>query len=217
MLNERKTESMVRALLRKAGNFDDGDVRVEEQKSDYPRIDKLLKTASKKGGGAGYPDFILSSKKRSDFLIVIECKADVSKHKSKDLNRYADYAVDGVLLYADFLSNDFDVLAIAVSGQVESKLQISHYLHLRRAPKAIEFPNVEILHFEEYHKKVAHSEVKTQQDFGSLLVYSRFLNEKLQAAKIKEAHRGLLICGIMVALGNEAFRKSFHAEKQQNS
>ena len=49
MVNERKTEALVRSRLRAAGHFDDSDVRVEEQKSDFPRIDKLLKRASKKG------------------------------------------------------------------------------------------------------------------------------------------------------------------------
>ena len=214
MFNERKTESIVRSKLREAGNFDDSDVRVEEQKSDFPRINKLLKGASKMGQGAGYPDFIISSEKRSDFLIVIECKADASKHMSESGNHYADYAVDGVLLYADFLSKKFDVLAIAVSGQSESNLRISHYLQLRKTSRAIEFRLPEILHFDEYHERVSHSEIKMQQDFSDLLGYSRELNEKLQGAKIKEAHRGLLICGIMVALGNEAFRKSFNAQKK---
>ena len=212
MFNERKTETIFRSRLQDAGNYHSADVRVEEQKSDFPRIHKLLRSASKKGDGAGYPDFIVSSEKRSDFLVIIECKADETKHVSEEGNRYAHYAVDGVLLYADFLSKEFDVLAIAVSGQTESSLRISHYLQLRGSSKAIEFPLTEILHFDEYYEQVAHSEIKTQQDFGSLLAYSRELNEELREAKIKEAHRGLLICGILVALGNEAFRKSFAAQ-----
>ena len=132
---------------------------------------------------------------------------------SKEGTRYADYAVDGVLLYADFLSKDFDVLAVAVSGQTESSLKVSHYLHLKGTDQAIEFPLAEILHFDEYYEKALHSEIKTQQDYNSLLAYSRVLNDDLQGAKIKESHRGLLICGIMVALGNDAFRRSFKAHK----
>ena len=211
-MNERKTEALVRSQLRSVGHFDDSNVCVEEQKSDSPRIGKLLQRASKKGDGAGYPDFIISSGIYSDFLIIIECKADETKHISEEGNRYAEYAVDGVLLYTDYLSKEFDVLAIAASGQTESKLRISHYLHLQGASKAIEFPLTEILSFSEYYEKIIHSDIKSRQDYDALLTYSRDLNEKLQAAKIKEAHRGLLICGIMVALGNEAFRKSFSAQ-----
>ena len=212
MVNERKTENLIRSRLRRTGYFDDPDARVEEQKSEFPRINKLLQRASKKGDGAGYPDFIISSGAHADFLIVMECKADETKHLSANGDRYAEYAVDGVLLYADFLSKDFDVLAIAVSGETESTLRISHHLHLKGAPKALDFPLAEILSFDGYYEKVNHSDIKVRQNYDALLAYSRDLNEDLQAAKIKEAHRGLLICGILVALNNEAFRKSFSAQ-----
>ena len=122
MRNERITEALVRSRLRKSGYFDEGHVRVEEQKSAYPRILKLLRVASKRGTGAGFPDFIISSEKQSDFLIVVECKAEATKHRSQDGNRYAEYAVDGALLYADYLATDFDVLAVAVSGQRRCQL-----------------------------------------------------------------------------------------------
>ena len=210
--NERKTENLVRSQLRAADYYDDPDVRVEEQKSDYPRINKLLRRASKKGGGPGYPEFIISSETQSDFLIVIECKADETKHESKEGHRYAEYAVDGVLLYAEHLSKDFDVLAIAVSGETESALRISHFLHLQGEPEAVEFPLAGVMPFGEYRDKVIHSEAKERQDYDALLAYSRDLNEKLQGAKIKESHRGLLICGILVALDNAAFRQSFKVQ-----
>jgi hypothetical protein len=47
MANERKTEQIVRSHFEKYGEI----VRMEEQSSDIPKIDKLLKTASKKGIG----------------------------------------------------------------------------------------------------------------------------------------------------------------------
>src|SRR3990172_12740694 len=95
--SERKTENYVRECLRSLGYYDDQTIIVEEQKSDNPRIIKLLKTASKKGPGSGYPEFIISSSSHSDFIIVIECKADITKHESKEHDKYADYAVDGAL------------------------------------------------------------------------------------------------------------------------
>lgn len=57
------------------------------------------------------------------------------------------------------------------------------------------------------------SDIKFKQDYDALIAFSRDLNEELHAKRIKEAHRGLLICGILVALKNEAFRKSFKAQK----
>ena len=105
MANERKTETITREHFSK---FLDS-IDIEEQRSDNPKIDKLLKTASKKGGGKGYPEFIISYKTNPDLLIVIECKADITKHESKDHNKYSEFAVDGVLLYASYLSKAFDV------------------------------------------------------------------------------------------------------------
>jgi type I restriction enzyme M protein len=51
MANERKTEALVRKRLERLKYFKDNRLIVEEQKSDSPRIAKLLKNASKRGGG----------------------------------------------------------------------------------------------------------------------------------------------------------------------
>ncbi len=134
MANERKTENIVRNHFK---NYTD-IVHIEEQKSDIPKIDKLLKTASKKGSGKGYPEFIISYKNNPNLLIVIECKADTRKHESESKDKYYDFAVDGVLLYASYLSKDFDVLAIAISGENQRELRVSHFLHLQGERKATE-------------------------------------------------------------------------------
>ena len=212
MVNERKTEAMFRSLLRNAGYFSDVDIVIEEQKSDYPRIAKLLKNASKKGSGPGLPEFIISSRSYSDFMIVVECKGDETKHASQEGDKYGEYSVDGVLLYASYLAKEFDVLAIAVSGQTESTLRTSHYLHLRGTREPVEFPTISILPFASYRDKVLLSEVKFRQDYDELIAFSRDLNEQLHAEKIKEAHRGLLICGILVALENNAFKQSYKVQ-----
>jgi Rps23 Pro-64 3,4-dihydroxylase Tpa1-like proline 4-hydroxylase len=48
-------------------------------------------------------EFIITFNKNKDILIVVECKADIKKHESTNKNKFSDYAVDGVLLYASFL------------------------------------------------------------------------------------------------------------------
>src|SRR3990167_10386334 len=103
MANERKTEMIAREHF---SQFLD-TIYIEEQSSDNPKIDKLLKIASKKGGGKGYPEFIISHRTNPDLLVIIECKADSIKHESKNHNRYSEFAVDGVLLYAFYLSKGF--------------------------------------------------------------------------------------------------------------
>ena len=56
MTNERKTEKIVRDHF----NLFLDIIEIEEQKSDNPKIDKRLKTASKKGNQQGYPDFMMT-------------------------------------------------------------------------------------------------------------------------------------------------------------
>jgi type I restriction enzyme M protein len=214
MANERKTENIVRKYLTKKGYFSNKNIIVEEQKSDFALIHKLLANASKKGSGKGYPEFIIRSKEHSDFLIVIECKADPKKHQSATLDKYSDYAVDGVLLYSSFLSKEFDVLSIAVSGESEKELKVSQFLQLKGTHKHHSFLGKDFLSLEDYYTAYLESDMKFNQDYLKLLEYTKDLNDLLHTKKIKEAQRSLLISGILIALQNVAFKSSFSAHKK---
>jgi len=208
-MTERKTENLVRDALRKLRYYDDNAIVIEEQKSDNPRIDKLLKNASKKGSGKGYPEFIIQLRTYVDFIFVIECKSDIAKHISKTLDCYADYAVDGVLLYASFLSKEYDVLAIGISGQNLKELKVSHYLYLKGEKKPAPIFGNKLLDIESYLNGYSKSPEKFRQDYNALLDFSRELNVELHHHKIPEKDRALLISSILIALDNKAFRKAY--------
>ena len=105
--------------------------------TDYDWLSVIFEKASKKQSmeNKGTPDFMVV-KDNSNVIIVIECKAKTSDHsKYSYLDDYkingfgssedtAKYAIDGALWYASFLSDKYDVIAIAVSGQnlIESRL-----------------------------------------------------------------------------------------------
>ena len=203
-MNERKTENIIRRHFEKFSN-----IIIEEQKSDNPKIDKLLKNASKKGNGAGYPEFIITYKDNLDFLIVVECKPDITKHQSKTRDKYASFAVDGALLYASFLSKEFDVLAVAVSGENTKELKTSHFLLLKGIGKPIELFSNKLLAPDVYYTGYTHTPEKFRQDYESLRDFSRELNQELHSNKILENQRSLLISSILIALENKAFRKSY--------
>ena len=205
MANERKTESIVRAHFEKNKDM----LHIEEQASDNPKIDKLLKTASKKGSGKGKPEFLITYNRNADLLIVVECKADVTKHESLNRDKYADYAVDGVLLYASNLSKSFDVLAIAVSGETTQNLKISHFLHLKGERKAISIFSDKLLPAKDYLDGYLKSPEKFRQDYNTLLSFTKKLNDKLHSNKIIESQRSLLISCILIALEDEAFKTSY--------
>lgn len=206
MANEAKTAIIFRELLRSANYYSDTDIIIEEQKSDNVKIDKLLKNASKRGNKNGYPDFIIYSKKYPEFLIVVEAKANVNKHISNTKDNYADYAVDGSLLYASFLAREFDVLAIGISGEERDKLRIDHYLNLKEEKNAYPIFGDKILSIDEYFLGIQQSNYKFNQDYSKLIAYTKTLNETLHAKKIKESQRALLISGILIALKDNAFK-----------
>ena len=53
MVNERKTEKLVRDLLEENGYAHKNNIVIEEQASDNPKIDKLLQTETTKSFGLG--------------------------------------------------------------------------------------------------------------------------------------------------------------------
>ena len=212
-MNEAKTENLVRHRLRKLKYYDNPDLVIEEKQSDSPKIKKLLQTASKKGSGAGYPEFIIRSVARSDLVIVIECKADVAKHESDARDRYSDFAVDGALLYGSHLAKDYDVIVIGVSGQTLPELRISHFLYLKTQTEYTPFLADKLLSFDDYYTSYIRSPQKFNQDYKSLLDYSQALNRTLHKKKIKESQRSLLISGILIALRNKAFRDGHKGHK----
>lgn len=205
MANERKTESIVRSHFEKFKDI----IHIEEQISDNAKIDKLLKSASKKGTGKGRPEFLISFFGNSELLIVIECKADHTKHESPNKDKFADFAVDGVLLYSSYLSQSFDVLAIAVSGQTKQQLKVSNYLQLKGEKKAIPIFGDKLLSANDYLDGYLKSPEKFRQDYNTLLDFTKQLNETLHSYKILESQRSLLISCILIALENKAFKAAY--------
>ncbi len=212
MANERITENMVRDHLKNDVLYKSNNIIVEEQSSQNPKIDKLLKNASKSGNGKGYPEFIVQYNQNSNLIIVVECKAKIIQHESKKGKQYKDYAVDGVLLYASFLSKEYDVIAIAVSGD-DNNNRISHFLQLKGTQEDHNiFNDDKFLPLENYLDGYQKDERKFNQDFQELLKYSKSLNDKLHSLKVKENERSLLISGTLIALTDQAFLNSYKHE-----
>ncbi|MDE0235923.1 MAG: N-6 DNA methylase [bacterium] len=208
MVNERKTEAIVRSHF---SRFDDA-VTIEEQASDSLQIKKLLAQASKRGEGQGFPEFLISMSSEPDLLIVVECKAERSRHQSESLNRPADYAVDGALHYASYLSKQFDVVAIGVSGEAEDQSRVSHYLHLKGRSRAEPAFGNQLLSPNEYIKGYYNDPDKFRQDYNSLTDYTRTLNDRLQVNKVAESNRALLISAVLIALERDSFRRAYASE-----
>lgn len=220
MSNERLTETLVRDKLRALGYSEpDNGISVEEQKSEIAKVKTLLAKASKNSkGNAGYPEFIISNRKDTAFLIVFECKPSVKKHQSAERNKPVDYAVDGVLHYASHLSKHYTVLAVAVSGTTASSLKVSNFIVPAGASEARELVNEagkpvrEIIAYDDYYRLASFDPDVAKKRHSDLLAFSRELHELIWTkAKISEEDKPLLVSGTLIALMNITFMNTFNA------
>jgi len=234
--NERITENLVRDRLRDFGYYDPSNsIIVEEQKSSIEAIRKSLASASKTGGsGKGAPEFIITDPTTRDFVTVIECKAAVRDHSSPNISdvlsgslenedkeaaakRSARFAADGALHYARALSKDYNVVAVAVSGQTRNALQVSTFLHSRNAPNPKQLMTKagavinSLIPFSDYIEHATYDPAVQAARLTDLMAFSRELHDFMRDdVKASENEKPLFVSGTLLALRNKAFANSYN-------
>ena len=139
MAIEQYTESLaLREMKCTIGENEFGFVFPQGDVSGIDKIENLLKLAGGKpkecnmddyaqgGKGKAKPEYIITFNDDIHTLIVVECKNSAKKHRSDKLNKPSGYAVDGALYYAKFLKQEYNVVAIAVSGQTTERIGRAH-------------------------------------------------------------------------------------------
>ena len=209
MANERLTENIVRDHFKLDPLF--SSVKFEEQKSTNMRIAECLATASKSGKDRpGKPEFIITfPTQSSDYLIVIECKAKTDKHESANHDRAKDFAVDGVLHYAKFLSVEFNVVAIAVSGESSETIVVSNFLHKKGDETATELPDKKLLGIYDYVKTFRNEQLNYNLKDVNIVEKAVKLNDDFHSCSISESMRNTLVSGILLALQDNIFCASY--------
>ena len=208
MANERLTEAIVRDHF-KSDPFIKS-VKFEEQKSSNKRIQELLKGQSKGGGkGDGYPEFIISFPTNSNYLIVVECKAKTSNHESVNRDKIKEYAVDGVLHYAKALSKGFNVVAIAVSGETEEEVLVSHFYWKKEARIYSETMDKKLLSIDDYMQIFEDQFFISDFYTRDIAFKARYLNEEFQAYTIPEYKRCTMVSAMLLALIDKEFKKNY--------
>lgn len=217
-MNERITENLFRRFIENDECYLGGIINVEEQKSKNIKINKLLSNASKSGNGKGYPEFIVTFDYYPDLIMVVECKPDILKHESKTGDKYKDYAVDGVKLYSSFLAKEYDVIAIALSGD-DDNFRLSSFIQLKGTSDCYQTDQLKDDRFytiDEYIDVYKKDDKKFNQDYGKLLEFSKTLNDELHILKIHEADRSLLISAALIALNDPAFYNSYKLQNPKD-
>lgn len=216
-MSERKTEKLILDQLEALGYTEENDIRVEAQKSDNAQINKLLKGASKTGGGGkGAPEFIVSATTYPDLLVVFECKADVAFHQSTGMDKPVDFAVDGAVHYAKHLAKRYNVIAIGASGTTKKDLKVSAFLVAKDTAEVrplLNFSNQPVTGIEQLktlHDYASRDPEVEKRRVTDLMSFARELHNFMRDyAKLSESEKPLLISGILIALQDEGFRAGF--------
>ena len=211
MANERITEDFVRNHFKSDPLF--AMIKIDEQKSHSKKVIELLKNASKSGTGIGKPEFLISfPSQNSNYLIVVECKYHlgdhISPHPISDPNQYA---VDGVLHYAKFLSTEYDIIAIAVSGTPEN-YRISNFLRKQGQQDYEDKKTEELLPINSYIKLFANETFSENLKHIDIIQKAVHLNDEFQSCSVSEYMRCTIVSAILLALLNTSFKNSYTVE-----
>lgn len=211
---EAKTDLWVHGLLQ------DACIELDPQGSTIYEINEALKTASKSGSGkVGFPEFVGVVK---DFVIVIENKAELSKHIRRDQQSIVslapknvkDFAVNGALFYGQHLAQNTSykkVIAFGISGD-EKKHKISpvfideteYYRELPDVESFISFNEKNI--YEYYIKEVLKEDTDSEKELAEILKDAEELHEDLRNyGSLKDIDKPLIVSGILLALREAEF------------
>lgn len=198
-----------------ARQLEDCGIPYEVQGSGIKEINKALSTASKsQTGNAGRPEFVI---KVGDFVLVIEDKADTSKHIKLDENDLIDlspkavknYAVNGAVYYAKAIaqkSHFKKVFAIGVSGDETHHKITPVYVDDREGYMEIDPVDSFVMfgqeNIEEYYQhKVLNIPTPAEKTAEQIQKDAARLHEYLRTyGALKDQDKPLVIAGILLAL-----------------
>lgn len=212
---EAKTDLWVYNILKEA------NIELEPQGSSIVEINTALKTASKNGTGkVGFPEYVGVIK---DFLIVIEDKADLSKHVKLDdkgvistaQKDVKSYAVNGALFYGKHLANNTSykkILAFGISGNEKkhkiSPIYIDETEYYRELPEVESFISFNEKNIEEYYiREILKESTDKEKETAEILKDASILHEDLRNyGNLKDIDKPLIVSGILLALRESDFK-----------
>lgn len=217
---EQHTEQLVRDEMHmKLGDNEFGIVYAQGENTPISAINEALKRAGgkpkecalseyiDKAKGYAKPEYIITLKKDLTTIIVVECKNKVGKHMSNELNKPASFAVDGVLYYAKYLKDDFNVIALAVSGTSKDKMKVSVYDWRRGQAEPIKIDRAEniILEPENYLKLVRGEKVQKSFSLEDIKSTAIKIHEEFYKSAVGVNQKALFIAGMLIALQDDIF------------
>jgi len=234
MAIEQYTEALtLKEMKCKLGDNGWGHVYPQGDVADADKITELLKKAGGKpsqctisdfgtsGTGKAKPEFIITFADDPNTLVVVECKSNVKKHCSAHLDCPNGYAVDGVLYYAKYLKEAFNVIAVAISGTKLENIMVDAFYWAKGLTKYDDElflkAKDQILEPKNYVKMVNGENMQKDFSLDRIRELAIQMHDFLREIAVREEHKPVFIAGILIALNNPDFSKvythqpSFHA------
>lgn len=224
MAIEQYTESItLQSMKCVIGENDFGYVFPQGDVAGVHKVERLLRKAGGKpklcalddfslgGSGKALPEFIITFKDDMTTIIVVECKKSVAKHETAERDHPKDYAVDGALYYAKFLKEDYNVIAVAVSGTKRETLRVNAFLWSKGQDDYTELRKARdiILEPKNYIDLVKGKQIQREYSLDSIRETAIDMHEYLREIKMTERHKPIFIAGILIALSDDDFAKTY--------
>lgn len=197
--------------------FPQGDVAAVD------KLNALLKKAGGKpkncpledflqgGKGKAKPEFIITFNDDIHTIIVVECKNSAKKHNSANLDCPNTFAVDGVLYYAKFLKEEYNVIAVAISGTTTANMKVDAFHWLRGQDTYLPLKKAKdiILEPKNYIKLIKGEKLQKDYSLDEIRETAIEMHDYLREIAVREEHKPIFIAGVLIALNNDDFSKSY--------
>lgn len=170
-----------------------------------------LSDYSTRGSGKAKPEFIITFNTEPNTIVVIECKNKPSKHSTADFNRPKDYACDGVLYYAKYLKEDFNIIAVAISGTKPENLKVDTFEWHKGHPdyQKVQKGKDVILEAENYIQLYKGEKIKRKFSLEEIRNTALEMHNTLREVKVTEKQKPIFIAGILIALNDLGFLNDY--------
>ncbi len=180
------------------------------QKAGGKPKDCAMDDYSSGGTGKAKPEFIITFNEEHNLIIVVECKSSVKKHASEELDHPKDYAVDGVLYYAKFLKDNYNVIAVAISGTKKETSKVSTFYWKKGFDSYSELKRLNIiLEPVNYLKFICGEQISIAYSIEEIRGTASVMSEKLRVAKVTANDKPIFIAGILIALQDADFEREY--------
>jgi len=205
------------------GNNDWGFAYPQGDVAGAYKIETLLKKAGGKPkccplddytqgvNGKAKPEYIITFNDDANTIIVVECKNSVKKHASEKFDHPSGYAVDGALYYARFLKEEYNVVVVAISGTTTTNMKVDTFHWLKRQDDYLVLKKAKdiILEPKNYIKLIKGEKLQKDYSLDEIRETAIEMHDCLREIKVVEVHKPIFIAGILIALFDDDFCKTY--------